>query len=63
LAVGVVEYWVINRFKRTLTVFRRGAKGIDEQTITDKEVYATHLLPGFNLPLGKLLAVSDDWKK
>jgi Uma2 family endonuclease len=63
LAIGVVEYWVINRFKRTLTVYRRSVTGFEEQTITDKEIYRTALLPGFELPLGKLLAVSDDWKK
>ena len=63
LALGVVEYWVINRFQRTLTVFTSGASGIQEKTVGDKEVYTTPLLPGFELPLGKLLAVCDDWRK
>ena len=63
LAIGVAEYWVINRFRDTMTVFRRGADGFEEQTISDRDVYITALLPGFELPLGKLLAVCDAWKK
>jgi Uma2 family endonuclease len=63
LATGVVEYWVINRFQRTMTVFRSGVSGIEEQIVTDREIYKTALLPGFELPLGKLLSVCDDWKK
>ena len=42
---------------------RRGADGFEEQTISDRDVYITALLPGFELPLGKLLAVCDAWKK
>jgi Uma2 family endonuclease len=63
LEIGVTEYWVIDRFKVTLTVFRRATEGIEEQIISDREVYKTSLLPGFELPLGKLLAVCDTWKK
>ena len=63
LAIGVAEYWVINRFKGTLTVFRRGTDGVEEHTVSDREVYKTALLPGFELPLGKLLAVCETWKK
>jgi Uma2 family endonuclease len=63
LAIGVAEYWVINRFKGTLTVFRRGGDDVEEHTVSDREVYKTPLLPGFELPLGKLLAVCDTWKK
>jgi len=63
LAIGVSEYWIINRFKGTLTVFRRGGDGVEERTVSDREVYKTPLLPGFELPLGKLLAVCDTWKK
>jgi len=63
LAIGVAEYWVIDRFKGTMTIFRRAADGVEEQTISDREVYKTALLPGFELPLGKLLAVCDTWKK
>jgi Uma2 family endonuclease len=63
MAIGVAEYWVIDRFKGTLTVFRRGDDGIDGHVFSDREVYKPSLLPGFELPLGKLLAICDSWKK
>jgi Uma2 family endonuclease len=59
LSLGVVEYWVISRFDRTLTVFRRGEAGIEERVVTDREKYTTPLLPGFELPLAKLLPAQD----
>lgn len=57
-AIGVKEYWVFDRFRRTLTVCRG-----DEVTrvVKEAETYETPLLPGFQLPLAKLLAVADRW--
>jgi Uma2 family endonuclease len=55
LSVGIREYWVIDRFRRTLTVFRRG----EEIVLKETENYTTALLPGFELPLAKLLAFAD----
>jgi Uma2 family endonuclease len=63
LALGVIEYWVIDRFRRTLTVFRRSAGNDEEQLISEQETYRTTFLPGFELPLKKLLKVSDDWHR
>ena len=63
LELGIREYWVISRFQRTLTVFRKSASGVEEQVVNDRETYRTPLLPGFELPLGKLLDVSHDWRK
>lgn len=63
LALGVVEYWVISRFDRTLTVFTRGSAGIDERVVTEQEAYTTSLLPGFELWLEKLLPVREKGKK
>jgi Uma2 family endonuclease len=64
LELGVKEYWIIDRFRRTLSVFRRdpltGAEGV--VTIAETEVYRTDLLPGFELPLAQLLAVADRWR-
>lgn len=56
---GLGEYWVIDRFQRTMTVFRRVRKRIREIVITEDETYETPLLPGFELPLRKLLEVAD----
>jgi hypothetical protein len=47
-----------------MTVFRRNAatpRGWDELTVHEHEVYCTDLLPGFELPLGRLLSVADRW--
>jgi Uma2 family endonuclease len=57
----VREYWVIDRFQRTLTVFRKQAGKVKKQVISEKQTYATDLLPGFELPLAKLLALADRW--
>jgi len=65
LDLGVTEYWVIDRFRRTMTVFRRDPPrtGPDSTVIVDEtETYRTDRLPGFELPLGRLLAVADKWR-
>jgi Uma2 family endonuclease len=58
LKAGVTEYWVIDRFLRTMTVFVRGKK---PQVVSEKGTYRTELLPGFELPLVKLLRSADYW--
>jgi Uma2 family endonuclease len=60
LAAGVREYWVIDRFRRTMTVYRPGAGGQPTtQTVAEPQEYQTPLLPGFVLPLARLLARAD----
>jgi Uma2 family endonuclease len=59
LASGLKEYWIIDRFRRRMTVYRREDDEILERVIREDEVYTTPLLPGFELPLAKLLAISD----
>jgi Uma2 family endonuclease len=63
LGLGVAEYWVIDRFDRTLTVFRADPNGPAVQQIGEREIYRPALLPGFELPLARLLAVADDWNE
>ena len=61
-ALGVQEYWVIDRFRRIMTVY--GAKvSTAGKTISEKGVYSTPLLPGFKLPLARLFVLADEWKK
>jgi Uma2 family endonuclease len=60
-AIGVQEYWIIDRFRRIMTVFRGRPGEPAEQFIKENEVYRTALLPGFELPLARLLKVADDW--
>jgi Uma2 family endonuclease len=65
LALGVQEYWVIDRFHRRLTIFRPGLERgtfLEIQVFEDSPTYESSLLPGFHLPLARLLAVADRWK-
>lgn len=66
-SIGAKEYWIIDRFQRTMTVvlFSEG-KSRDipvatERVLPETETYRTPLLPGFELPLPKLFAVCDRW--
>jgi Uma2 family endonuclease len=61
LALGVQEYWIIDRFDRRMTVFRNDPAGPAEVVVKADETYRTPLLPGFELPLARLLNVADDW--
>jgi Uma2 family endonuclease len=59
-AIRVKEYWIIDRFERTLTVFSAMA-GKSPKVIRENQTYKTELLPGFELPLAPLLALADRW--
>jgi Uma2 family endonuclease len=63
MAIKVQEYWILNRFDRTLTVFFRHGKSVKKQVVKETETYTTPLLPGFKLPLAQLLALADDWQE
>ncbi|MEW4566834.1 Uma2 family endonuclease [Tautonia sp. JC769] len=58
LALGVREYWIVDRFRRTLTVCRSGQ---EDQIVPESGTYRTPLLPGFDLVLAPLLAAADLW--
>jgi Uma2 family endonuclease len=60
--IGVREYWIIDRFRRTLTVYGwRGSRWV-KRVIGQADTYSTPLLPGFELSLARLLAISDEYK-
>jgi Uma2 family endonuclease len=63
LQAGVAEYWVIDRFRRSLTVYTRQSEQVAERTIREAEVYRPALLPGFELPLAEILAAADRWSE
>lgn len=63
LAIGIKEYWVFDRFARTMTIFQLSSAGPIAQVLGENEVVRTPLLPGFELPLAKLLACSDGWPR
>ncbi len=63
LALGVLEYWVFDRFARKLTVWKPGEGGFQQAEFGEADTYRTPLLPGFELPVGRILSVADDWTK
>jgi Uma2 family endonuclease len=62
LELGVPEYWLIDRFRRIMTVYRNAPAGATEAVIPEGQTYQTPLLPGFELPLARLLAAADAWQ-
>lgn len=60
LAVGTQEYWVIDRFARTMTVFFAAPADPAYRVVLEKEAYNTPLLTGFELPLQRLLQLADE---
>lgn len=63
LAAGIRESWIIDRFRRTLTVHRPGPSGPVTLVVNEGDTYETPLLPGFILPLARLLARADAWQR
>ena len=59
LEAGVQEYWVLDRFHRQMTVFRREGQSFSQAIVREPEIYATPLLPGFELSLAQILAEAD----
>lgn len=63
LTAGIREYWVIDRFRRLMTAFKPGPDGFIARVVRENETYQTDLLPGFSLPLARLLAKADRWSR
>ena len=61
--IGVRQYWVSDRFRRTLTAYSFGGEKDEEQLIPEGKAFETPLLPGFVLDLKRLLALADRWAK
>jgi Uma2 family endonuclease len=62
LAMGVKEYWVFDRFSKSLTVYQATASGYRKKLVKSTQVYTTPLLIGFELSLGKLLKIAEEWE-
>ena len=56
---GIAEYWIIDRFRRSMTVYRQPTEAVSKLVVEQGEVYTTPLLPGFELPLSRLLAEAE----
>jgi Uma2 family endonuclease len=55
----IPEYWIIDRFQRTLSVIHNRPTGQEEQAFGVDQVYESPLLPGFKVPLARLLEAAD----
>jgi len=60
-AIKVQEYWIIDRFERTLTAHILDNGKYRKKIVSETQVYRTKLLPGFQLPLARLLKLADRW--
>ncbi len=56
---GLDEYWIIDRFERTLTVVQYRGKKPVVRVFRNGEEYESPLMPGFVVPLKKLLQAAD----
>jgi Uma2 family endonuclease len=63
LGAGVREYWIIDRFTRTMPVFSSAQTASQPQSVHEQESYTTTLLPGFELPLARLFELADRWER
>ncbi|MEX0817955.1 MAG: Uma2 family endonuclease [Pirellulaceae bacterium] len=61
LKVGIQEYWIIDRFQRTMTIHTKRNGIYETRGVSEPESYATPLLPGFEVPLARLFALADAW--
>jgi Uma2 family endonuclease len=61
IEAGVKEYWVIDRFQRTVTVFSKSQGKVHKKVIQARHTCRTELLPGFEFRPADLFAVADDW--
>jgi Uma2 family endonuclease len=55
---GVLEYWVIDRFQRTVTVFGRDSQAAYDET----QPVRSSLLPGFELSVSRLMEAIDRYQ-
>jgi len=63
MALGIREYWIIDRSRRQMTVYIGQPDGVREQIVAETDNYRTDLLPGFELPLARILASADMWRQ
>jgi Uma2 family endonuclease len=63
MAMGVGEYWVFDRFERRMTVYFRKDSKVKKRVLRDHQTYKTELLPGFELPLLRLFALTNPWQE
>ncbi len=61
MQAGIQEYWIFDRFQRTLTVVLNEPGGPRDVVVTAAQTYESPLLPGFQVPLARLLEAADQY--
>lgn len=61
--LGIEEYWIIDRFRRIMTVIITDGGKQREIVLHENDVYRTPRLPGFELQLSRLLSAADKYHK
>jgi Uma2 family endonuclease len=61
--VKIKEYWIIDRFDETMTVYSSVQGKERTRVIRKEQTYKTDLLPGFELPLARLFALAAQWSE
>jgi Uma2 family endonuclease len=61
LEMGAKEYWVIDRFQRTMTVYFQPSANPAQRILNENEVYTTPLLPGFEMPLKRIVELASQY--
>ena len=56
---GIREYWIFDRFRRTLTVVQYSHSQSLETVIREMQTHESPLLPGFVVPLDRILHSAD----
>jgi Uma2 family endonuclease len=60
-ALKVQEYWIIDRFERTMTAHILVGSKYRKKVVRATQTYRSKLLPGFEVPLARLLELADRW--
>jgi Uma2 family endonuclease len=60
---GIKEYWIFDRFERTLTVHQYRADKTLKKVIRETHTYQSPLLPGFDVPVAQILEAADKWAR
>jgi Uma2 family endonuclease len=63
MALGILEYWIVDRFKHTMTVATMVRGRVKQRVIRAHQTYRTKLLPGFELRLADLFKLADEWEQ
>jgi Uma2 family endonuclease len=61
LDCGVSEYWVVDRFEHTVTVFFQKGRRFRKKTFKHHQTLTTEHLPGFELYLTRLFKLANRW--